>query len=595
MKKYVTYLIILLVLLASCFSSIDKRMPLLQCADSLIRVSCSDSALYLLEAISFQDLKTPSSRAEYALLLTQAKDKCYIPHTNDSLIRMAVDFYEVSGNILSRAKSHYYLGRVYQDMENIPGTAYEFLTAMPLAEVAEDYELICLLQANLGHLFYTHGLLDAADSLYQRVEQLAELHNDSSRLAVALCIRGDICIEKGTDYYAKADEYQKRALILSEAVGNVYIESKVVNSLSSLYQRMKRSSESLLFAKRGISLQPDSTKHSEYHLIMGSVYYEMNQDDSAAIYFVKSLSNSDFYTKEEAYLNLSRIAIRQRRMKEAMSYGHYYVIYKDSATLLERPVELVSSLKDILYQRSAQEYESFLYRYRYALFVLGGVLSLVVAYFIYKRRQGKRKVYSLLENQQILHRKIELSENTLEEKESEIKHWQQQCDMFNGDLDYQTQINLCLNELLGQKRLICSDLESQLEQQKTVIEKLGKVNFKDLLKASPCYQTLLALQKDNKANPDNMRKMTYAEWQSLVAEINYVTFDFTKRLSDKFEWLLEDDIHLCCLIKLGFKYTDIALLLACSIDAVYKRSHAALGRMKHDGSINQLKNILEQM
>ena len=52
------------------------RVILLYChADSLIEVGCADSALSILEGVNLAELSTIQSRAKYALLLTQAKDK----------------------------------------------------------------------------------------------------------------------------------------------------------------------------------------------------------------------------------------------------------------------------------------------------------------------------------------------------------------------------------------------------------------------------------------------------------------------------------------------------------------------------------------
>lgn len=92
-----------------------------------------DSALFLLQNLNINN-EDVSLKAKYALLFTQAEDKNYILHTNDSLINIAVNFYDSVKNIGQAAKAHYYLGRVYQDMQNEAGAVSEFLIALPLAE-----------------------------------------------------------------------------------------------------------------------------------------------------------------------------------------------------------------------------------------------------------------------------------------------------------------------------------------------------------------------------------------------------------------------------------------------------------------------------
>lgn len=95
---------IIFLFLTSCLSPTDRVIPSLLHADSLIEVGCADSALSILEGVNLAELSTIQSRAKYALLLTQAKDKNYITHTDDSLIRVAVDYYDTSDDITLRAK-----------------------------------------------------------------------------------------------------------------------------------------------------------------------------------------------------------------------------------------------------------------------------------------------------------------------------------------------------------------------------------------------------------------------------------------------------------------------------------------------------------
>ena len=75
--------ILLSVSLSSCSSSVKN--PLLLCADSLMEVS-PDSALSILESISSPQKLSRADRALYALLLTQARHKNYVPLDDDSLL-----------------------------------------------------------------------------------------------------------------------------------------------------------------------------------------------------------------------------------------------------------------------------------------------------------------------------------------------------------------------------------------------------------------------------------------------------------------------------------------------------------------------------
>lgn len=66
-----------------------------------------DSALSLLRKISSPDRLHGRNRAYYALLLTQAYYKNYLPVTDDSLIRIAADYYASGSDSLRKSQSYF--------------------------------------------------------------------------------------------------------------------------------------------------------------------------------------------------------------------------------------------------------------------------------------------------------------------------------------------------------------------------------------------------------------------------------------------------------------------------------------------------------
>ena len=56
----------------------------------------------------------------YWLLAVKASDKCYVPHTSDSLMKAVVHYYENHGTPAQRMEAYYYLGSVYRDMQDAP-------------------------------------------------------------------------------------------------------------------------------------------------------------------------------------------------------------------------------------------------------------------------------------------------------------------------------------------------------------------------------------------------------------------------------------------------------------------------------------------
>ncbi len=123
-----------LLLLTGC--AIDPATATLDRAETLME-EYPDSALAMLDT-----LRSPASaeeNARYALLYSQALDKNYIDIADDSLILIAVNHYEKSGDIYSLMLSHYYHARVLYNKESFPRSLLVHHKSLRYAEQLGDY------------------------------------------------------------------------------------------------------------------------------------------------------------------------------------------------------------------------------------------------------------------------------------------------------------------------------------------------------------------------------------------------------------------------------------------------------------------------
>ena len=97
-----------------------------------------DSALEILEAILADSLHNRADRAAYALLYTQALDKNYLDPTDDSLMTVALTYYEDCGDRARLTLCHYYQGIVRQYNRNYPQALVSFFRAKQMAEEDGD-------------------------------------------------------------------------------------------------------------------------------------------------------------------------------------------------------------------------------------------------------------------------------------------------------------------------------------------------------------------------------------------------------------------------------------------------------------------------
>ena len=100
-----------------------------------------DSALAVLDSMDRSLLNTRELRAHHALLHAMALDKNFIDVSDDSLARVAVDYYSKHGPEKYKARSLYYLGLSYYYKGEYDKAILEFTKAEEVAERADSLYL----------------------------------------------------------------------------------------------------------------------------------------------------------------------------------------------------------------------------------------------------------------------------------------------------------------------------------------------------------------------------------------------------------------------------------------------------------------------
>ena len=166
------YILALAALLAviSCRPGRGPAWEALDRAEALTPVN-PDSALALLQAIDPATLRPGEETARHALLLTQAGYKCLQDETDDSLIRIAADWYDKTPDTRNRMLSNLYLGFININLQNYQVALRSLLTAEKLAVQLCDtfnlgviYRNLCRTygEANIGsqELHYAKKAID---------------------------------------------------------------------------------------------------------------------------------------------------------------------------------------------------------------------------------------------------------------------------------------------------------------------------------------------------------------------------------------------------------------------------------------------------
>lgn len=129
MKRLLAITIILLSIASCTFVNVSRT---LNDVESYI-MERPDSALAVLESIDRVDLNTARTKAHHALLHAMALDKNYIDVTEDSIAKVATEYYKKHGPRRNYARALYYLGKSYYYNEEYDKAILEYSKAEKVA------------------------------------------------------------------------------------------------------------------------------------------------------------------------------------------------------------------------------------------------------------------------------------------------------------------------------------------------------------------------------------------------------------------------------------------------------------------------------
>lgn len=334
MKKAVKILIYTLTILFIACTSRRDYGALLRQADSLL-ASQPDSALALLDDIPLDKLETDADSAYYALLMTQARDRNYVPQTDDSLIQAAVRYYDQHSNAAMQARAYYLWGSFYRDQNDYPNAIKKYTTALSYTDkFPTSAELKATLLSNMGYLYYTQNLRSEADSIYHQAELLAELQKDTISLCYAISQQGMINLERGKEYYSTAEQQMMQALSIGKAYSGRVMLTPIYHSLGMLYCHIPKSEYALQYARLNYANLKDTIHCYRTFLLLGNAYLLNCQYDSASIFLQKILKAERYYdTKVDACMLLSEIAQKKGELEKITPLKELQIQYQDSANM----------------------------------------------------------------------------------------------------------------------------------------------------------------------------------------------------------------------------------------------------------------------
>lgn len=533
-KRYLLVFSILLVSVGSIFMSVSLsscsspsvKNQLLLCADSLME-TYPDSALSILESITYPQKMPRADRALYALLLTQARHKNYIALEDDSLIKTAVDYYGDKKKSLRAAKAHYYWGAIYSEKGYASFAVEEYLTAIRLMPVRNEF--LAMIYDNLAECYEEDRLYNVAIENYRAAYQILKGKDEQTYPMRGIARVFLLQNEKDSALY-----YYQQALDCALADQDSSLIGALYHDLAMVYSEKKDYIQADKFVSKAILLQGQDAINT--CLSKAQIMLNLNKLDSASYFFSKNMDELDIYGKAVCYDGMYQIAKRKGEWKTATENMDAYKILYDSMQIMTDNEEL-NRLMD---KHQLEEHKRLLSEHtRTLIFSLITAFSslMIICVFCFMWNDRKRKKHYIALQHELTQKRVD----TMLLKEEELSESNKEhIDKKRSELTEQ-QIQLCIS----------------------------------VLKTTDCYDQLEALER---ATPKQLLVMRSLR-KEIRSDISNAFVDVMMNLKERYPALTGDDVFFCVLSLLCCSKTVVMELMDATSDALKTRKNRIKNRM----------------
>ena len=533
-KRYLLVFSILLVSVGSIFMSVSLsscsspsvKNQLLLCADSLME-TYPDSALSILESITYPQKMPRADRALYALLLTQARHKNYIALEDDSLIKTAVDYYGDKKKSLRAAKAHYYWGATYSEMGYTSFAVEEYLTAIRLMPVRDEF--LAMIYDNLAECYERDELFDIAIGAYRQAYQI--LRGGSQQIYPLRGIARMCLLQNKKD---SALVYYQQALDCALVEQDSSLIGALYHDLAMAYSEKKDYIQADKYVSKAIMIQGQDAVN--VCLSKAQIMLNLNKLDSASYFYSKNVDQLDIYGKAVYYDGMYQIAKKRGEWKTATENIDAYKILYDSIQFITDNEEL-NRLMD---KHQLEEHKRLLSEHTKMLIfslITAFFLLMIICVFCFMWNDRKRKKRFIALQRELTQKRVDTM--LLKEEEASESN-KEDLDKKRSELTEQ-QIQLCIS----------------------------------VLKTTDCYDQLEALEK---ATPKQLLAMRSLR-KDIRSTISSAFVDVMMNLKERYPALTGDDIFYCVLSLLCCSKTVIMELMDATSDALKTRKNRIKNKM----------------
>lgn len=584
MQLMVRYLQFIIICALFCSCTQNETNDILSKAERCME-AYPDSALSLLNQIPHPDRLYGKQCADYALLLTQARDKNYLDSLqSDSLIKLAVDYYQESDDNVKAGKALFYYGKVMALQDNDTIAIQAFLSAQMKLEKTREFKLQALIQEYLGHLNNDRDMYNAALDNYSKSINYYQKAKDT--LGIAYNYRNIIRI-----YYFK-QEMDSVSLYLNSGIYLLRGDSTspILPSLLQMLGIIEKSKgnyssaiNNLLAAIRYEKI-PNSIKH--YYFSLGDIYMQIGLLEKARECFEKGITSKEPFTQSGAYNYLYLLEKQKKNYVKALLYKEksdsLLKIYQDK-NLREQILTLQRKYETTKLQMEKKMLEHENKRQLYFWISISSLLVVIGVVLYFSIRKRFLRIY-----RKRLKVNIEKALNTIKENERIIGQYICQIE------DLRLKENVAEQEMDSLNQKI---YELKIENEQSAKEQIAKLKQKiqilisenKTIRDDSCAGGIFVLEQLKKRLLI-VENLTQKEKSQVFEYIDLMFGGFVSKLKQEYK-LNDNNLILAILVKLNFTSVELMTVFQCEKNSIFKKKQRLRDKL-HLNSDDELDKYL---
>ncbi len=598
MKLHLIYIIGIICILFSCSNPSKETLtvlsPELQQAESIM-YQAPDSALRILQNMPAPPASDSLQYATWALFTTQAKYKLYMEQS-DSLINIAYPYFLQHGDAQRKALALYYKAVLCKEHNQIEEAQKFCLEAAKEVDKTTDYQLGHLIYSELTWIYGSRNLDEYALRTVEKELEYAQKSINPSYIYNGYIHKGRIY--KELKRYEEAIIWYKKTILHLEKLDYKHkykYLSATISELAEAYNNIEKYDSALYYMHQSMDLKRKyklGESSIDYRRI-GLAYYYINEPDSAIYYLNKALntSNTSLSIIGEVQQLLYFAYSKKQEYQKAAEHCFQFCIALDSLYRMEKSQALIEMQEKYNQQKLINEKNELRIKKdevtRNALIALLAAACIIATLiYIYQRklRKKERQIQEAKEKANKKSLQIQENELTISRNQKRMKELMEQIEANKGiQEEWEEQKHILANireqnEMLEQKNQdllkgiqdLTGTLDTQshdLEQLKTLMEENAYLHEREW----GLFHQLMKQDKTLSKLKSTPRSIKEEEWPDIMKAMNGYLDNFTQRIGKAVPSITQNEVHLCCLIKLRFSTADIATLLSIEPNSVYRR------------------------